>query len=1026
MQAPCPRRVSKQLHRRPTAAEDTTGHGWVTSERDRPLTQLCTLIRDIPCSYFLPSRTSVSKFPGAHSTLPLPVLQPTKPNAQLRADLKPAAHATRPPNGILKTHGPGDPEAMQRSQVICLACRRQRAVAAAAAAYRAPAPRSPQWQSRASSSTTPAEPLPVQQDLDSFIPSIDTPVADEEERPRFTQRPAPRFKQLPRRPNFRKFIADSEGTPESLRIFQRVVKQQADKEKPTEEPRDLAPGALQFYNDLSRLRPMMKEESIEECFDFFLTKLWNNQPFQGRNRLLKQRGTYLVGRVAEAKMSDMDNEKLPSVAQITQILHEMESLSTTKWTDLIMGLIRSIISKSAARADYPSSEAYEEAMARKAKLLEDLVESWIVFHRHRLSAYAGDFQSSEEAEFRLPHLNVAALRTLKYGDILTALGQIFPQNLLNVAGGHQRIPAAALATFVLLVDPNHSTLDARRKAKPLLQSIARIVTIVKVRPVALGKMLEPFPDVLAYVLRLWDTITARLRTGSGTGPQQGFRTDANIISAALGQTGGIDTAGIQAQLTDALKMGDAAMVEAAWAQYWGTGLEDPERMQQLKKHNELVFNYFILAFTALRRPQRAVDVWDSMASIKVEPTLKTWTSMIEGCRRAKNPVGLENVWKKLVASGTQLDAVAWSARIAGLIDVGQPEAGLQALSEMQKLSKQGGAQMNVETINAAVSALIRLNAMSAARKVLSWASENGVEPDVVTYNILLRPMVHQGNVEGVATLLTLMGEQKVEPDGATWTILLDGLIYNTKDASPAEQRQSVQKLFDDIEAAGAKANMETCARMIHLLLRDGKYSGHHTQGAVGAIYDHIQRQGLRPSTYIYTMLVDHYFRCDPPAVAEVEELLTHRGLQLEGNRGDRLDHMDRIFWERLINGFASAGHVDRAFELFRSAGVVVAWMTLNTLETLLRSLVRGGRMAEAQVVVNTVKQRRSAAEAGAEDVYGGVVPGRGSERTHRRHWNHAFWSFAHDSGLLPLQEWKELEAGSAQLGALRSGSSVVS
>lgn len=868
-------------------------------------------------------------------------------------------------------------------------------------------PRSAQWQSRASSSTTSAEPLPVQHYLDEeFIPSIDAPDTNKQKKPKYAQLPGPRFKHLPRRPNFRKVVDDKDMTEDSLRIFQRVVRQQADQEKPTEEARDLAPGALQFYNDLSRLRPMMKEESIERCFDFFVNKLLRNAPFQGRNRLLKQRGTYLLGKVAAAKIIDMDNEKLPSVSQITQILQEMESLSTTRWTDLIMGLVKSIIARSGARADYPSFGAYEKAMARKEELLEDLVESWVVFHRHRLRADTADFKSSEEAEFRLPNLNEAALRTHKHGDLVSALGLIFPEFLLNVSGGYQRVPAAALATFVLMVDPNHSTINTRLKAKPLLKPIARILAVVRVRHVALCKMLEPYPDILVYVLKLWDTIITRLRGAGGTGAQQEAKTDAHITLATLGRTGDIDTVGIHAKVTDALKMGDVAMVEAGWVQYWGKGLEDPGRMEKLRKDNGLVFDYFILGFTALRRPQRAVDVWDAMVSINIEPTLKTWTSMIEGCRRAKNPVGLKNVWRKLVASGIQLDSVVWSARIVGLIDCGEPEAGLRALSEMMKLSKLGGAPLTVETVNAAVAGLIRLNAMSAAKKVLSWASENGVEADIVTYNTFLRPMVYHGNAIGVATLLKLMSEQKVEPDGATWTILLDGLITSTKDLSPAEQSLSVKKLLADIEAAGAKANMETCARMIHLLLRDGTHSGHHTEGAVGAIYDHIRGKGLRPSVHIYTMLVDHYFRRDPPAIAEVEGLLRYRGLQFDGGR------MDRIFWERLISGYASAGHIDRAFELFTIAGHVASWMTLATLETLLRCLVREGRMAEAQSVVDTVKRRRAREDIGgaAEDMFGGEALGRGSELSQRRHWRHGFWIFAHDNGLLPMHEWRELEA----------------
>lgn len=930
------------------------------------------------------------------------LLRPAKPNAQLRTDLKASNLKSHDQtDGRIEVYNPGDPDAMQRSQVICAACRRQRAVATA---HRIPAPRSPQWHSRASSSTASAETRPLQHHTDEeFTPSIDASDTNQQEDPKEASQSVLRFTHLARKPNFRKFAGGTEGSQESLRIFRRVVKQQASQKKPNEKEREQTPASLQFYNDLSQLRPMMQVETIDKCFDFFLTKLWNNQPFEGRNRLLKQRGTYLLGKVTDAKISDMDNEKLPSVARITQMLHEMESLSAHKWTWLIMGLIRSIITKSGVGKDYTSFDAYETAMASKEKHLEDLVESWVVFHRHLLRTDAVDFQSSGEAQFRLPDINEAALRSWRYSDIRSALSMIFPEHLIRAGGGHQWIPAAALATFVLMVDPAHSTVNTRLKAKPLLKPIGRILAIIRVPENTLFEILKPYPDVLAYVLKLWDTVTTRLRGDTGTKPQRQGKLDAKITLGILGQTGDIDTDGIHQKVTDALKMGDVVVVENAWRQYWGKGLEDPRRMEQLKVHEDHkgMFKYFIMAFTALRRPQRAIDVWDCMASINIEPTLKTWTSIMEGCRKAKNPVGLENIWKKLVAGVKKLDSAVWSTRIVALIDCGEPEAGLRALSEMATLSNQGGVELDIYTVNAAVASLIRLNAMSAARKVLIWASEHKVEADIVTYNILLRPAVSQGDARGVANLISLMSEQGIEPDSATWTILLDGLIADTKHLSPAEQNQSVTKLLADIEAAGAETNMETCARMLHLLLHDGGHSGHHTQGAVGAIFDHIRGKGLQPSTHIYTMLIEDYFRRVPPALDEVEKLLSHRGLQLENGR------MDRIFWERLISGYAIAGHVDRAFELFTSAGHVAAWMTLQTLEMLLRSLVRGGRMAEAQSVVNKVKLRRAGVDP--EDVNGGPPPLRGSEFTQRRHWNHGFWSFAQDCGLLTAYELRELQ-----------------
>lgn len=898
---------------------------------------------------------------------------------------------------------------MQRSKVTCLACRRQ---LTAAALNRPAALRPPQWHRRAPASTLSADKPKTQSFPESdYVPSIDdldtVPPPTQSVRTSPSRDSASRFKHVPRRPHPRNKTPD--GTEESLSLFKKVVSQQADEAESTDAPRDLPPVVVQYYNDVDRMRTMMKEESIDKCFEHFMTNIWVKPRPDGIMRLLKHRGAYLLGKVARAKMADMDNEKLPSAAQITQLLQEMGALSTQKWTELIMGLIKGIISPSSVRTDYPSQEAYETAMARKEELLEDLVQSWIVFHRHRLLPDQTKLQSSDAAEFRLPDIDERRLQYHAHrGRLRGALGLILPDFIHN-SGGGQRVPAALIATYVLLTDPTHSNAKIREKAMPLLTPVSRILSAVPVKFATVAKMLEQYPEVKSYVKKLWDNISQHQRE---IAPRQGAKTGSHI-KLSPGRPGNINTVAIHAKVTEALKMGDAAVVDAAWAQYWGKGLDDPARMEILRSHQGLLFDYFIMAFTAVRQPRRAIDVWDAMTKINVKPTLKTWTYMIEGCGKANNAVGLENVWKRLVESGEKLDKVVWTTRIVGLMHCKEPTAGLRALGEMLRMSRlPGGVELDITAINATVAGLVRLDAMSAARRVLVWASENGVEPDIFTFNTLLRPMVLSGDAEGVEALLNVLVEQKIEPDGATWTILLEGLVGKSKDATPEEQRLAVEKLLADMDAAGATGKMETYGRMMHLLIRENKYDTHHTEGAIGAIYDHILDKGLRPSVYIYTMLVEIYFRRDPPAIGEVERLLNYGDLQ------PGRSSLDRVFWERVISGFASHGHLDRAFALFQRASNVAAWMTLGMLETLLRCLLRGGRVDQAQFVVDTVKQHRARAkapemDAAAAEFFGSEAwPVRGDPgHSNRRLWKHGFWRLAMDAGLMSMHEWQRLDAG---------------
>lgn len=838
--------------------------------------------------------------------------------------------------------------------------------------------------------------------VDNYVPSIDA--AEPGERQTSGRKvPAqnegstkPRFRGLSRWKSTRRPDSSSKG--KSLEIFERVVRQQVDQEDTPSESAPKSPAALEYYNDLARLKSMLRGQSIESCLEFFLTRVWNNVPFEGRNQLLKQRGTYLMSRVIEAKMDNWDNEKLPSLAQACQIFHELDSLSCKKWTDSVMSLIRNLVTRSTAKADYPDAEAYERSMAQKGVLLQDLIDTWIVFHRHRLSP--NKYDDTQEWSFRFPQLDEMLLsRYARAGEAKKAINMMFPQIWGN---DFKAIPAVAIASFVVLSDPAHSSLEAQEKAKPLLNTLGKILAAVPIWKTGLNSLFAEHPDILVYVLVRWDSLISQLRQTDR--PKHRLE---NIVSKRevnpevnpeVKRRGGPSSNVIMHQVNTALGMGDADAVEAVWARFWNhQAVLDEDRKAELQTMDK-VFHFFILAFTALHRPQRAVEVWECMTRIGVQPTVKTWTSLIEGCRRSKNAVGIENVWKKLLASGLEVDEAAWSARVVGLIDCGEPEAGLRALDEMLHQSK-----LTIAPINAAVAALIRLNAMSAARQVLDWASQNHIEPDIMTFNTLLRPLVVQGNAAQVDGLLKMMKQKGVEPDAATFTLLLEGLIGDAKDADPAEQVESVNNLFKQMEAAGVEANMQTFARMLYLLISE---PGTNSYEAVEAIRKHIQSKGLTMSPQMHTILIDHYFNLEPPNLAAVEDLMEKGGLKWRMflRRG-----LDRVFWERVIKGYAKAGEVGKAYKIFEQVDNIGSVLTLDTLSTLLRSLVKADQREEARRVVDIVKRHRQNSHANSAFEREGF--GSRGHKQRGRYWRHGFWAYAVECGLLSPAEWRQLELG---------------
>lgn len=757
-------------------------------------------------------------------------------------------------------------------------------------------------------------------------------------------------------------------------VFQEVVKQRANQDGSVARPRDNSPDQIEFYQKLEQMKPMMADESPHLCFQFFLDEVWSKEEYRSSD-LLKIRATELLRRVAIEKAKDMYSDKWPSMAQITDMIYEIGSAHVVKVAEMVLTLVESILASASLEID----------AAKKQQLLDDLVETWIIFSRRGLNPDKSSLSTSQEAQFRLPEINGTKLDVCAANnDFLRALGLVFGH---AVASQNREFQAAVLATFVLLVDPAHSNIALRLKARPFLASVGRVLAAVPTSRNTLANVFESRPQVLWYVIKSWKSTVAHLSHWIRSSASATSEIEGRIIEGKFGKDVAMDISQFQQRLSSALLMGSVASVEAVWTEYWGeSGVPDKERAREMRRQTAL-FDAFIGAFTAVRRPQRALDVWDAMAGIGIKATLDTWAAMLEGFKTAKDPARLEGVWKKLVASGARLNRRVWRARISGLMESREPQAGLRALKELAEQSKRpGGVPFTIDMVNAAVAGLIRLNAMPAAQEVLQWASNYDVSPDVFTYNILLRSLVREGSPAQIEGLLQLMRTEGIEPDAATFTTLLDGLVVASRDKSPDQRITMFRTFVEDMEQAGVVANIDTLGRMIHLLIRDGQQTLHHTQGVVGAILRYANKRKLRLSRHIYTLLVNYYFSQTPPAIEAVTELIMDpKTLVLNATGG-----LDRVFWERVIQGFSSAGEVDRAFDLFRQVHSLGTALTLDCLETLLRCLVGRGQMTEARELVETVAQERAATDESPE---------RGARG---RLWRHGFWGFASDYNLFTM------------------------
>ncbi|CAK7563969.1 MAG: hypothetical protein SEPTF4163_001851 [Sporothrix epigloea] len=806
--------------------------------------------------------------------------------------------------------------------------------------------------------------------------------------------------------------------------------------------------SMELYNHLIKLTQMRSqpETSPATLFHFFEKNMYPHMTGASSRRLpniFRQAAQQLMRSVSVAKQKDFGAADLPAVARITRIRRELDLLNMpASWAPLMLGLAADIVAR---RGDNST-----ECQSTQAALVHDLVEAWRMFSLPDVVvADRRTLDDTPSTEFRMPTPDTAKLE--KYArrrSIQRGLACLFPR---YAPPQMRELTPALLAMYAILTDASITPPEAKEQARELLDAVSNILSITNAGRPAAAAMFEEYPALGAYVLLRWPL------TGASQGENANVASTRTDLATATTSSDAIvpDTVkttkearratldSIHQQLLEALRARNLQECETVWERFWAAvSIPDVEGVNLMRNSAE-IFNTFIMAFTMMRMQNRAISVWNTMTTIAgIQPTLRTWTSFMVGYKRTSNPDGIRTIWAKLIASGIQVDTAVWTARISGLIESGDAAAGIEALKEMQSqweewerwqaVQKMTGAasgsrsssktssspvaptikaiKPTIEPVNAAIAGLLRKSNLVAAKKVLAWAGQHGIEPDIITFNTILRPLVRDGADEEVAGVLDMMRQRGINPDEATITILLDGTFGNgaLADSSGEEQAEAVKQLLAEIEASGLDANLQTYAKIIYLLLEaDTGNGGRHASKAVSVVLKRMRQRGLAASAHIYTILAEHYFACNPPDLEAVRSLI-ERGDPGETSQSSSSTSasvgaplpppaFDRVFWERVVRGFAQAGDTASAQRYFVNIADSLS-VTSSTLEDLLRALIHNDEWEAAAALVAKVQAQKTLWVQGGNDE--AATPMRALDA---RQFRHRFWHLAAEHGLLQLE-----------------------
>ncbi|KAL8904493.1 MAG: hypothetical protein Q9171_007027 [Xanthocarpia ochracea] len=415
------------------------------------------------------------------------------------------------------------------------------------------------------------------------------------------------------------------------------------------------------------------------------------------------------------------------------------------------------------------------------------------------------------------------------------------------------------------------------------------------------------------------------------------------------------------------------------ASIWQTFEQRVAKLDLQPNSREEIYIQFLSSFFALSRQEQAVHVWNHMLGAGIRPNQRHWNAMLSGCSRALDITSLEEIWNKMNATGVTPDQVSWATYIHGLITCRKWERGLQVLNGLgmkwqramrpqnakrvpsdnpaseshSVLAEHDANRPSLIPLQSAVSALIKIGKDELCDPLIVWARNQSIPLTTEFFNILLRPAARAGDTRRINNIFNQLNHSSCSADEATYTILLNAHMSNINSTfstlTPHEQQDSVLRILDDMTAKNVPINQRTYSTILYGLLNPNNET--RNEEAARAVLDHMSKSGIQASHYVYSILVTHYLSLVPPDLQAVE----HLWKRIKTER----PVLDREFYERMVEGYASAKSIERMLYFLRRIPHEGKTPTWNCLVVVLNALIETGEWGLVKILVDDVQDRRN-------------------------------------------------------------------
>ncbi|XP_002963945.2 pentatricopeptide repeat-containing protein At1g09900 [Selaginella moellendorffii] len=290
--------------------------------------------------------------------------------------------------------------------------------------------------------------------------------------------------------------------------------------------------------------------------------------------------------------------------------------------------------------------------------------------------------------------------------------------------------------------------------------------------------------------------------------------------------------------------------------------------------------------------EQACNVLDKMLEGKYEATTFTYGRLVDGFLRLSKFSEALAVLDVMAERGCIPPAIVYNQLIDGLCKAGKVEEAFELSTTMVK----NGCSPTLYTYNSLINGLCLQGKTDEARDFLQEMADSGYNPDVVTYTVLINSLRRDGNFRAAVDVFDeMVSKGGCVPDRASYMPLLIGLC----------KEGCVQLVQEFLEKHRARLDLGSFFHnlLISTLSKHGKLDDArkvfrelaspelvHFNSFMSAlcqrkliseafqVYEQLQKKGLVPDTYTYTILIGGL--CD---VGRTDQALSLKDTMIQNN-----------------------------------------------------------------------------------------------------------------------------------------------